>query len=560
MFIDRPWLKSYRPGVPAELPPLPFQSLADMIERCGEKFAALPAFESVGAQLTFAEVLRQSEAFAAWLQKELGLQQGDRVAVMMPNMLAYPVALFGILRAGLIAVSVNPLYTARELESQLKDSGASAIVIFEGSLHTLQEVIANTPVKHVVRTAIGDLMPTLKGMLINFVIRRVKKLVKPYSLASIPIAQALARGASLKREVPALAPGDIAFLQYTGGTTGVSKGAALSHANVLSNVEQSRLVAGSLFQEGREVGITALPMYHIAALVLNCFFMYRLGAKQILIANPRDIPGLIKTLADSRFSFLLGVNTLYNALVNHPDIAKVDFSNLKLSSGGAAAIQQAVADRWQQISGKVLVEGYGLTETSGAATICPPDLPRFSATVGLPVPGCDVQIRDDAGKPLPLGQVGQIYIRGPHVMTGYWQKPAETAAVLGEDGFLATGDVGVMDEGGMLKIVDRVKDMIIVSGFNVYPNEVEEVLAKCPGVLEAAAVGVPSSESGEMVKVYVVKKDTGLTQDSVKAFCRQHLTGYKMPRDIEFIGALPKSPVGKVLRRELRDTARKAAR
>ncbi|MBM3396569.1 MAG: AMP-binding protein, partial [Betaproteobacteria bacterium] len=350
---------------------------------------------------------------------------------------------------------------------------------------------------------------------------------------------------------------DIAFLQYTGGTTGVSKGAALSNANVLANVEQARISAGPLFTEGKEVGVTALPMYHIAALVLNCFFMYRYGAKQILIANPRDVAGLIKTIANSRFSFLLGVNTLYNALANHPDIGKVDFSNLKLSSGGAAAIQEAVANRWQQISGKMLLEGYGLTETSGAATIVPHHLTQFTGTVGVPVPGCDVQIRDDAGKPVPLGERGQIYIRGPNVMTGYWQKPEETAAVLGADGFLATGDVGILNAEGMLRIVDRVKDMIIVSGFNVYPNEIEDVLAKCPGVLEAAAIGLPSSETGEMVKIYVVKKDAALSEDQVKEFCRHNLTGYKMPRAIEFIAALPKSPVGKVLRRELRDAAKK---
>ncbi len=557
MFIDRPWLKLYPPGVASDLPPLPYATLPDMIEECGRKFAGKPAFDSLGVALSFDDILRKSEAFAAYLQKDLGLKKGDRVAVMMPNVLAYPVALFGILRAGMIAVSVNPLYTARELEHQMKDSGAVAIVIFEGSLHVLQEVIGNTQVKHVIRTAVGDLMPFLKSMLINFVIRKVKKLVKPYNMQATPIEDALAKGASLTLDLPKLLSADIAFLQYTGGTTGVSKGAALSHSNVLSNVEQTRIAGGTLFNEGSETGITALPMYHIAALVLNCFFVYRLGGRQILIANPRDIAGFIKTIAHTRFSFLLGVNTLYNALVNHPNIGTVDFSGLKLSSGGAAAIQQAVADRWQKISGKVLVEGYGLTETSGAATICPHTLPVFSATVGIPVPGCDVQIRDDAGNPQPQGQRGQIYISGPNVMTGYWKKPDETATVLGEDGFLATGDVGVLNEQGMLKIVDRVKDMIIVSGFNVYPNEIEEVLAKCPGVLESAAVGVLSAESGESVKVFVVKKDPALTQDQVKSFCREQLTGYKMPREIEFIAALPKSPVGKVLRRELRDAAKK---
>lgn len=559
MFVNRPWLKLYAPGASSDLPPLPFATLPDMIENAGRKFSGKTAFDSMGASLGFDEVLRKSEAFAVYLQKTLGLKKGDRVAVMMPNMLAYPVALFGIMRAGMIAVSVNPLYTARELEHQMKDSAAVAIVIFEGSLHVLQEVIGNTSIKHVIRTAVGDLMPFVKGMIINFVIRTVKKLVKPYSLSTTSFVQAIGQGDGARLDRPALQTGDIAFLQYTGGTTGVSKGAALSHGNVLSNVEQTLLSAGTLFQEGEEVCITALPMYHIAALVLNCFFVFRIGGKQILITNPRDIGGLIKSIANSRFTFFLGVNTLYNALVNHPAIGTVNFSNLKLSSGGAAAMQEAVATRWQEISGKVLLEGYGLTETSGVATACPHSLQSFSAAVGIPVPGCDVQIRDDEGRALPLGQPGQIYISGPNVMTGYWNKPEETAKVLGPDGFLATGDVGVMDERGMVKIVDRVKDMIIVSGFNVYPNEIEDVLAKCPGVLEGAAIGVPSAESGEAVKVFVVKKDSSLTAEQVKAFCREQLTGYKMPREIEFIAALPKSPVGKVLRRELRDAAKKKA-
>ena len=549
----RPWNKHYPPGVSGDLGTLEFATLPDMIDVSAKKYASKVAFESLGASLSFADTLRLSEAFGAYLQHDLGLKKGDRVAIMMPNMLAYPVVLFGILRAGLIVVSVNPLYTARELENQLKDSGASALVLFEGAGHVLQQVLATTPVKHVVLTSIGDLMPSLKGCIINFVIRKLKKLVPAYQLPqAVRLKTALAQGASNKIKSVPMAATDLAFLQYTGGTTGVSKGAALSHRNVLANVEQMRLCSRGTLADGEETCITALPLYHIAALVLNGLAMFRMGGKQILIANPRDIGALVKVLATSKFTYLLGVNTLYNALLNHSDIGTVDFSTLRLSCGGAAAIQQAVAERWKQRTGKLLLEGYGLSETSGAATINPTTVKEFNGTVGIPVPGCDVEIRDDKGTVLPSGQPGQIFVRGPHVMTGYWQKPKETAAVLGDDGFLATGDVGLMTEDGFVKIVDRVKDMILVSGFNVYPNEVEDVLAQCPGVLEAAAIGVPDANSGEAVKAFVVKKDASLTVEQVMTHCRAQLTGYKMPRQIEFITALPKSPVGKVLRRELR--------
>jgi long-chain acyl-CoA synthetase len=463
------------------------------------------------------------------------------------------VALCGILRAGLTVVSVNPLYTARELEHQLNDSSSTAIVIFESGAHTLQAVLAKTPIKNVIITTVGDMLG-LKGTIINFVLRKVKKMVPAYELPQAArFADVLAASAGQRINKPALAATDIAFLQYTGGTTGVSKGAALSHRNVVANVECARVCGLPILREGEEICITALPMYHIAALVLNGFLMLRMGGKQILIANPRDIPALIKTLAASRFSFILAVNTRYNALVNNPNIRSVDFSNLKLAAGGAAAIQAAVADRWREISGKVIIEGYGLTECSGAATIVPMNADRFTSTVGIPLPGTNVEIRDDAGQALPPGQAGQIFIHGPHVMTGYWQRPDETAKVLGADGFLATGDVGVMDDKGYIKIVDRVKDMILVSGFNVYPNEVEDVVAKCAGVLEAAAVGVADESSGEAVKIFVVKKDPALTAEQVLTHCKQELTGYKMPRHVQFIDALPKTPVGKVLRRELRD-------
>ena len=554
--VDRkPWVTRYPPGVPAEMPALEFQSIPQMLEASVARYGDKPAFESFGVRITFDELDRLSRDFAAYLQGTLGLQKGERVAVMMPNILQYPVAVFGILRAGLTVVSVNPLYTARELEHQLKDSGASAIVLFESAASTLQEVLARTPVRHVIVAAIGDMLGALKGGLINFVFRRVKKMVKPWDLPSAArFPQALATGAGHSLRPPALAAGDLAFLQYTGGTTGVSKGAMLYHCHVLANVQQIKTYFGTHLRDGEEVAIAPLPFYHILALVLNCVMCVRIGALQVLIANPRDIPALVKTLGNSGFTFFVGVNTLFNALVHDPAFARLDFSRVRICGGGGAPVQLAVAKRWKEITGCVLSEGYGLTETSGAVSINPPDIVEHTGTTGLPVPGTEVEIRDESERALAIGSVGQVFVRGPQVMAGYWQRSDETAKVLRSDGWLATGDLGLITPEGRLKIVDRVKDMILVSGFNVYPNEIEDVAATHPGVLEACAIGVPDEQSGEAVKLFVVRKDPALTAEAVIAHCRADLTGYKIPRHVEFREVLPKSPVGKILRRELRAT------
>ncbi len=553
----KPWLKSYPPGVPAELRPLEFQSIPQMLEASVQRYREQPAFQSFGVQMTYAELDRLTRDFAAYLQTGLGLRKGDRVAVMMPNILQYPIAVYGILRAGLVVVSVNPLYTARELEHQLKDSGAAGIVIFETAAHTLQEVIARTPVKHVIVASIGDQLGWIKGSLLNFVFRRIKKMVKPWSIAgAVRFPQALAGGVGAPMTTPVLTAEDLAFLQYTGGTTGVSKGAMLQHRQILSNVEQILAYTGNIVRAGREVAVAPLPFYHILALVLNCMMFVRGGGLQILIANPRDIPSLVKTLAASRFTFFIGVNTLFNALVHNEAFAKVDFSNLRMAGGGGAPVQLAVAKRWKEITGRVLSEGYGLTETSGAVSINRADIDEHTGTTGLPLPGTEVQIRDEAEVELPQGAVGQVFVRGPQVMAGYWQRPDETAKVLRSDGWLATGDMGLITPEGYLKIVDRVKDMILVSGFNVYPNEIEDVVAMHPGVLEACAIGVPDENTGEAVKLFVVRKDPALTTEALIHHCRENLTGYKVPRHVEFRDSLPKSPVGKILRRELREVAK----
>ena len=553
----KPWVQHYPPGVPADLPSLKFASVGHMVEASAQRHNQLPAFENFGVTLSYADTLRLSRDFAAYLQNGLGLVKGERVAVMMPNLLQYPVVLFGILRAGLVVVSVNPLYTARELEHQLKDSGASAIVIFESAAHTLQAVIARTPMRHVIVASVGDMLGWMKGTLINFVFRRVQKQVTAYELPGFTaFPAALAEGARLNFTAPVLGPDDLAFLQYTGGTTGLSKGAMLSHRNLLSNVEQVRAFVGPALQEGTEVCITCLPLYHILALVLNCMLFFELGGKQILITNPRDLDRFVDTLARSRFTFMVGVNTLFNALVNHARFADIDFSTMHHCYGGGAPIQEGVAQRWKAVTGKPLLEGYGLTETTGAVSVTPTNAPDHTGTTGLPITGTEVEIRNDKGIALPQGETGQVYVRGPQVMTGYWQRPQETAAVLGSDRFLATGDIGLITPEGYLKIVDRLKDMILVSGFNVYPNEIEEVVMKHPGVLEAAAVGVPDNATGEAVKLFVVKKDANLTTAVLAAYCRDNLTGYKVPRHIEFRGALPKSTVGKILRRHLREHSR----
>jgi long-chain acyl-CoA synthetase len=549
----RPWLEHYPPGVPADIGPLPFPTIPEMMAASVQAYAGRPAFENFGVQLTFGDVDRLSRDFAAYLQSSLGLRKGDRVAVMMPNMLQYPIALFGILRAGMIVVSVNPLYTARELEHQLKDSGAQAIVIYEGAAATLQSVLRATPVRHVIIASVGDMLGAAKGTMVNFVLRRVKKMVPTWSISDVVrFPQALAAGKGQRFTPPAIDTEDLAFLQYTGGTTGVSKGAMLKHRNVLADVEQCRLHFSPVISEGGDIAVAPLPFYHILALVLNCMMFFRIGGKQILITNPRDIPRLVKTLDGSGFTFFVGVNTLFNALAHNAEFARLDFSSVKVFGGGGAPIQMAVAERWKQITGKTLIEGYGLTETSGAATANDPRAASHSGTAGFPIPGTEIEIRDDFGRALPLGETGQVYIRGPQVMAGYWNRPEDTAKAIGPDGYFATGDVGILTQDGYLRIVDRLKDMVLVSGFNVFPNEVEDVLAAHPGILEAAVVGVPDPQSGEAVKAFIVKKDMSLTAADVIAYCRENLTGYKIPRHIEFRDVLPKSPVGKILRRELR--------
>jgi long-chain acyl-CoA synthetase len=549
----RPWLRNYPAGVPADIGPLRHPTIPALLAASVAKHRERPAFENFGVRQTYGDLDRLSRDFAAYLQGPLGLKQGDRVAVMMPNILQYPVALFGILRAGLVVVSVNPLYTARELEHQLKDSGASAIVIFEGAAATLQSILAATPVRHVIVASVGDMLGLLKGTLINVVLRHVKKMVPAWSIPqAVRFPAALSRGAGLPFAEPAIATEDLAFLQYTGGTTGVSKGAMLSHRNVLSDVAQVEVYFTGHVSEGTEIAVAPLPFYHILALVLNCMMHLSLGSRQILITNPRDIPRLVKTLADSGFTFFVGVNTLYNALTHNADFAKIDFSRARVFGGGGAPLQVAVAKRWKEITGKPLVEGYGLTETSGAATVNPPNITEHTGTTGFPLPSTEIEIRDESGRPLAVGETGQVYIRGPQVMAGYWNRPDETASVIGPDGYFATGDIGQFTPEGYLRIVDRLKDMVLVSGFNVYPNEVEDVLAAHPGILESAVIGIADEQSGEAVKAVVVRKDPSLTAEAVIAHCRANLTGYKVPRQVEFRDSLPKSPVGKILRRELR--------
>ncbi|MGE5824883.1 MAG: long-chain-fatty-acid--CoA ligase [Bacteroidota bacterium] len=550
--MDRIWLKSYPPGVAAEVRYDQYRSVGDLFDKSVGQFAARPAYACMGRTMGFGELERLSRAFGAWLQAR-GLGKGARVAIMLPNVLQYPVALYGTLRAGCTVVNVNPLYTARELEHQLKDSGAEAIVILENFAHVLQAVRARTPVKHVLVTSLGELLGT-KGLLVDLVVRKVKKMVPAYELPGARrFKAALAEGARREFRPAQNGHDDIAFLQYTGGTTGVSKGAMLLHRNILANIEQ---VAGwlTLALKGETPSIiTALPLYHIYSLTVNCLVMLRLGGESILITNPRDIPGFVKELGKHRYNMITGVNTLFNALLNNPDFARLDFSALRIASGGGMAVQKAVADRWQQVTGTVLLEGYGLTETSPVATMNPFDLKGYSGSIGVPIPSTDIEIRDDAGKTLAVGETGEICIKGPQVMAGYWQRPDETAKVLAADGFLRTGDIGVMDDKGFVRIVDRKKDMILVSGFNVYPNEVEQVVALHPGVLECAAIGVPDEHSGEVVKLFVVKKDPALTEQDVLEHCKRELTGYKRPKYVEFRTELPKTNVGKILRRALRD-------
>ena len=555
---ERPWLAAYPPGVPAEIDASQYASVREILQRSFRAYGAKPAFENMGRRISYAELERLSGAFGAWLQHGARLPRGARIALMMPNLLQYPVALFGALRAGYVVVNCNPLYTPRELEHQLVDSGAEAIVIVENFAHTLAAVLPRTPVKHVVTTQLGDMLGFPRSLLVNFVVKRVKKLVKPFALpGATTFGDALAAGRGMKLEEPPLGPGDLAFLQYTGGTTGVSKGAMLTHGNIVANLLQTGAWWGVNLRDGEEVIITALPMYHIFALTGNCLgFMHR-GGHNVLVTNPRDLPAFVKILRETRWTCLTGVNTLFNALMNTPGFEGIDFSRVKMTLGGGMAVQRAVAERWKQLTGKPLVEAYGLTETSPGACINPmvDDSFEYNGYAGLPISSTVVTIRDDAGRVLPMdGETrGEICIAGPQVMKGYWNRPDETAKVMTADGAFRTGDIGFLTPQGFVKIVDRKKDMILVSGFNVYPNEVEDVVAMMPGVREVCAVAAPDEHSGEVVRVAIVKRDPNLTAEQVIAFCRQNLTGYKVPKIVEFWKELPKTNVGKVLRREVKN-------
>jgi long-chain acyl-CoA synthetase len=552
--VERVWLKSYPPGVPAEIDLDEFASIRAILERSCERYAELPAFTNLGRTITYAQLDVLSRDFASWLQNVAALPKGARVAMMMPNLLQYPVALFGTLRAGLTVVNCNPLYTPRELEHQLNDAGADAIVILENFAKTLQEVIGRTAVKHVVTTQLGDLLGWPKSMIVNAVVKHVKRMVPPWNLpGSRTFNTALAEGRRHALTEPPLGHDDIAFLQYTGGTTGVSKGAMLSHGNLVANLQQVSAWIGGGFVDGKEVAITALPLYHIFALSGSCLTNMKIGAHNILITNPRDLPGFVKELAKYPFSTMSGVNTLFNGLMNTAGFAQLDFSTLKLSLAGGMAVQRATAERWKQITGRPLLEAYGLTETSPGACINPlVEGFEYNGTAGLPIPSTVVTIRDDAAHILPLGETGEICIAGPQVMKGYWNRPDETAKVMTPDGAFRTGDIGLMTPDGYVKIVDRKKDMIVVSGFKVFPNEVEDVVAMLPGVREVCAVPAPDPHSGETVRLVIVRKDPSLTKEQVIEHCRKNLTGYKRPRIVEFWDELPKSNVGKVLRREVR--------
>jgi long-chain acyl-CoA synthetase len=558
--VDKIWLRNYPAGVPAEINPNEVASLQALVEQSFVKFPDRPAYTLMDRTLTYGELDRLSRQFAAYLQKVAGLKKGDRIAIMLPNILQYPVAIVGAFRAGLTVVNTNPLYTPRELEHQLKDSGARAILILENFAHTLQQVHHETGVETVIVTGIGDLLGFPKGALVNFVLRHVKKQVPEYSLpGAVGFAEAMSKGRFENLDPVPLGHEDIAFLQYTGGTTGVSKGAVLTHRNMVANVLQSEAWMGPSLREasGQMILITALPLYHIFSLTANCLLFMKLGAQNVLIANPRDFPGFVKELSKYKFTFFSGVNTLFNALLNTPGFDKVDFSALKVSLGGGMAVQRAVAERWKQVTGNTLTQAWGLTETSPAACINRFDAPEFNGSIGLPISSTVITIRDDDGNVLPTRQSGEICVEGPQVMRGYWNRPDETEKVMLAGGVLRTGDIGYMDADGYVFIEDRKKDMILVSGFNVYPNEVEGVVAAHPGVLEVAAVAQPDERAGEVVALFVVKKDPALTEEALIEHCRKELTGYKVPKRIYFRDELPKTNVGKILRRELKDQLKK---
>lgn len=550
--MERVWLNSYPEGVPAQIDPDHYSSLLDIFSQSSEKFADQVAFINMGKSITYRELDRQSQAFAAYLQHELGLKQGDAVAIMMPNLLQYPVALMGVLRAGCSVVNVNPLYTPRELQHQLTDSKAKAIIIVENFAHTLAAVEKHIKLEHVILTKMGDMLGAVKGTLVNLVVKHVKKLVPAYQLSKFVTFKAVLKcGAALPWQKPNVTGDDIAFLQYTGGTTGVSKGAMLTHRNMVANLEQVSACINNLLEEGKENVVTALPLYHIFALTANFFTFFKYGGVNLLITNPRDMPNFVKELKNNRFSAIMGVNTLFNGLLNTPGFAELDFSQLKFSIGGGMAVQRPVAERWQKVTSSRLIEGYGLTECCPLVTVGPYDLEGFNGSIGLPAPSTDLRLVDEEGNDVAPGETGELIVQGPQVMLGYLNRPEETAKTI-KDGWLYTGDIARMDEQGFFYIVDRKKDMILVSGFNVFPNEIEEVVAMSEKVLEVAAVGVPSEATGEVVKVFIVKKDASLTEQEVIAHCKQHLTGYKVPKMVEFRSELPKTNVGKILRRELR--------
>jgi len=554
--MEKLWLNSYEQGVNAEIDITQYSSISDVFRQSVEKFAHQPAFQNMGKTLTYAEVGKLAENLASYLQNVLKLPRGERVAIMLPNLLQYPIALFGILQAGVGAGNTNPLYTPRELEHQLKDSGATTIIVLENFANTLELVLPRTQIKHVIVASVGEMFGFFKGTLMNFVLRKIKKMVPEYRISgAIPFQTTLKEGAAHTFRPVTLTREDTALLQYTGGTTGVAKGAILSHGNICANMLQAKEWIKNQLREGKETVIAALPLYHIFALTVNLMIFTNAGSKIILITNPRDMKGFIGELKKERISVFIGVNTLFNGMVNQPDFATVDFSNLRLTLGGGMATQKAVAEKWKKITGTPIVEAYGLTEASPGVCCNPLNIEAYSGGIGLPVPSTQVELRDADGKEVGVGQPGELWVRGPQVMKGYWNRPEETAKVLDSRGFLATGDIAVMDEKGWLKLVDRKKDLIVVSGFNVYPNEIEEVISHNDKVMEVACIGVPNEKTGEALKVFVVKKDPSLTKEELIEFCRTELTAYKVPKDIEFRDELPKSNVGKILRRELREQA-----
>jgi long-chain acyl-CoA synthetase len=557
--LNKIWLKQYPVGVPAEVDVAQYRSLVELLEESFAKYRSLSAYKFMGRSVAFGQLDALSRAFAAWLQAQ-GLDKGDRVAIMMPNVPQYPVAVAAILRAGYVVVNVNPLYTPRELEHQLKDAGAKAIVIIENFAHVLQQVLANVPTRRVVVAAMGDMLGFPKGPLVNYVVRKVKKLVPAFDIpGSVRFVDAIAQGRGKAWQAPQVGPDDIAVLQYTGGTTGVSKGAVLLHKNLVANILQAEAwyqPALKKIPKGEQiVTICALPIYHIFGFNTNVMLSMRMGGANLLVPNPRDLPAVFKQLQGEKFHSFPAVNTLFNAMANHPDFGTVDWSGLVISVGGGMAVQSATAKLWLEKTGCPIVEGYGLSETSPSASCNPVDSTAYSGNIGLPMPNTEMKLLDDDGNEVPLGERGEIAIKGPQVMAGYWQRPDETAKVMTPDGFFRSGDIGVVDERGYFKIVDRKKDMILVSGFNVYPNEVEDVVTQMPGILECAAVGIPDEKAGEAVKLFIVRKDPSVTEEMVRAYCEANLTGYKRPKVIEFRNDLPKTPVGKILRRELRDKA-----